>query len=378
MKKAIYIATVFSHLKFFHIPFMEMLHSNGYEVWAAGGICDTKLDLKSKEELESYGIRCIDVPFSRNPYSILNIKAYKILRHIFEQEYFDIIHFHTPVAAFIGRFAVRKIEQGTIFYTVHGFHFYKGAPLKNWIIYYTAEKLARKWTDKIIVMNDEDYKNAQRIGFVPKKNLFFVHGVGINIKDFNLNLSDESKNKILFELNIPKNAIIFTCVGEINKNKNQRWLINIWQDVLKRRKNAYLILIGNGPLRQKLEKEVKSRGLKNIKFLGYREDVPLLLNASDVLISSSKREGLPKNIMEAMASKKAVIATNIRGSKMLVKNNENGFIVDVNDSVSLLQSIIKLIDDVELRHKMGENGFKKIQDFEIGKVLKEIKNIYGL
>lgn len=369
MKKALYVATIFLHLKSFHIPFMKMLKQKGFEVWAAAANTDDF----SKRALEDIGIKCIEVPFSRNPYNISNLKAYKFLRNFFKKNHFDLLHFHTPVASFIGRIAARNTNQGTIVYTAHGFHFYKGAPIKNWLIYYTAEKIARKWTDILITINSEDFENGKKLGYIPNKSLFLTHGVGIDVDAFKLPNSIREKKRR--ELSIPKNAVVFICIGELNKNKNQKWLLKVWKQLQD--SNIYLLLVGDGPLKTKLDKFAAKNNIKNVKFLGFRNDIPQLLKASDVLISVSKREGLPRNIMEAMAAGLPVIGTNIRGTRDLLFDN-TGILTDLESVESLKNAIIKLANSAKLRLYLGKTASKKVANISVESIMKELIKIYEI
>lgn len=367
-KKAIYVASIFTHFRAFHIPFFKMLQEEGFEVWAAARTTN-KAD---KNELEGMEVKCIEIPFSRSPYSISNIKAYILMRKLFRENHFDLIHVHTPAAAFLARAAARVICQGKVIYTAHGFHFHKGAPVKNWLIYYTAEKIARKWTDVLITINKEDFENGKKLGYEERRSLFLTHGVGVDIERYQL--PKEVRVATRKKLGINEESVVFICVGELNKNKNQKWLLEAWKEIDDG--NRILLIVGDGRLRNQLEAFASDNLIDSVMFLGYRDDIPELLAASDVLVSVSKREGLPKNVMEAMAAGKPVIGTNVRGTRDLVKHGENGLLVDLGNCEQLANVLQILSKSKDLREAYGNRGKQMIEKYSTEKVIEEMRNIY--
>lgn len=369
-KKVLFAATVYSHLAAFHKPFIELLQRKGYEVHAAANP-----DHGRKEEIEEMGVVCWDVPFSRSPYHSDNFKAIKELSQLFRNYYFDLIHVHTPVASFLVRYMAKKCKQGAVLYTAHGFHFYEGAPIQNWLIYYTAEKIASRWTDGLIVMNEEDYKNGKRLGFKENQSLFFMHGVGISLGQYN-NGNAHDDSYVREQLDIGENDIVISYIAELNDNKNHMFLLKNWNTLLQYHPNVHCLLIGTGENEQKLKTYAKEQNLKNIHFLGYRSDIPKILSQTDIVALLSYREGLPRCIMEAMASGKPLIVTNIRGSRDLVKHSVNGFVVNIDDDQSLIEYFAKLINNKNLRKKMGQASLKEIQPYDLKYVLSEMEKIY--
>lgn len=367
-KKAIYVASVFGHFKAFHIPFLRMLQEQGFEVWAAAKTTRKE----SREQLEEDGLKCIEIPFSRNPFGISSIKAYRLMRKLFRENHFDLVHVHTPAAAFIARAAARGTGQGKIVYTAHGFHFYKGAPFKNWLIYYAAEKIARKWTDVLITINKEDFENGRKLGYEEKRSLFLTHGVGVDIERYQL--PEEVRIATRKVLGIKEDCVVFICIGELNKNKNQKWLLEAWKEI--KDGNRMLLIVGDGKLRNQLEAFARDNNTESVMFLGYRDDIPELLTASDVLVSVSRREGLPKNVMEAMAAGKPVIGSNVRGTRDLVKHDENGILVDLGDSLQLTNALQILSKSKDLREACGLRARSLVVDYSVERVMEEIKGVY--
>ncbi len=367
--KVLFIATVYNHLAAFHIPFMKMLQEKGYKVHAAASSVTGRRD-----DVENAGVICWEIPFKRSPYNPANLKAFLELRSLLKNHYFDLIHVHTPVAAFLGRFLAKSTHQGPVLYTAHGFHFYKGASRRNSLIYYTAERIAFRWTDGLIVMNSEDFENAQKLGFKAGDNLFYVHGVGVDLSEYADPLVCE--NNIRASLGIGQEDIIVTCVAELNKNKNHDFLLDAWGELTRWHNYIHLLFVGTGEKIATLQKRVMQEHLQRVYFLGYRRDVPQILRETDIATLVSKREGLPRCIIEAMAAGKPVVASNVRGPRELIEDGKTGFLVELGDVVGLARALEKLILDRELRNAMGEAGQKKIQDYSLEKVLVEMERIY--
>ena len=362
--KALFLATVDSHIYYFHLPFMKLLRLKGYEVEVAASPI-----YGFKERIEREGFTFHPISFSRNPLHPTNTIAFFQLFRLLKKNKYQLVHTHTPVASFLGRFAAKLAGVPAVLYTAHGFHFFDGAPRKNWMLYYTAEKIVAKWTDALLVMNQEDFENGKKLGFIPGESLFFVHGVGVDIKRYSQ--AQEGKD-IRVELGIHNDAVVMTCVAEFIPRKNHEFLLNAWENIVKIDKHLHLLLVGDGTLL----KNYQNRDFLNVHFLGKRLDVPEILKASDIITLTSIHEGLPRCIMEAMAAGKPVVATDIRGSRDLVKDGVNGFLVKLGDVQGLVDSILKLANDEGLRDRMGKKGRELIEDYSLENVLEEMAEIY--
>ena len=368
VNKILFIASIENHFLAFHIPFIEYLQNKGYELHVA-----TKLG-KRKKELEDKGIICHNIDFTRSINIFAAIKSLKQLINLMKKIKFSLVHVHTPMAAFLGRIGARITSTKPVLYTAHGFHFYKGAPWYYWLFIFPMEYLAGKITDGLLVINKEDYFNAQKLGFKAEENLYLVHGVGVDLDD--IKRKSKSNSGIKSEFNIPKEGIIFSCIAGFTPNKNHIFLLNAWHKIVSKIANTYLLLIGDGVILDKIKKHVYAKKIQRVYFTGYRKDIPFLISHSEAIILVSKREGLPRSIMEAMAIGKPVIASNIRGNRDLVENNKNGLLIELGDIDGLSSSIEKLIIDKDKRIAMGKESIKMIQEYSIEKVLKEMSKIY--
>lgn len=369
--KILFVATVQSHICQFHLPIMDMLQQNGYEVHVAA-----RNNLVEKNGLSmKYADKVFDIHFERSPFNTKNIGAYKQLKKIMKDEKYDIVHCHTPVGGILARLAGRKFRKDGLrmIYTAHGFHFYNGAPKKNWIIYYPIEKFMSRYTDDLITITEEDYKLAKDRNF--KGNIHHVHGVGVNTDKF-VKLSEEDRQKLRLDKGYTDEFIIL-CTGELNRNKNQAMLIKAMREVVKKHPEAKLLLAGNGPEHDNLVKLIGDLNLgNNVELLGYRTDIQDYVNICDLVVSASHREGLPLNIMEAMICGKAVIASDNRGHRELVKDNKNGLIIKIDDYTNFINRINLLIEDKKLRDYFSRNALNMIELFKVKNVKQELIKIY--
>ena len=357
----------------FHIPYLKMFKEMGWETAVAA-----RNDYENPADcVIPYCDAYYNIPFERNPLKPGNLKAYTKLKKVIDAGGYDIIHCHTPVGAMLTRLAAKQARKnGTkVFYTAHGFHFYKGAPAINWLLYYPVEKWLSRYTDVLITINKEDYERAKTF---KAGNVCYVPGVGIDLKKFRTddNFYNSKREELCAELNIPYDATILLSVGEVNKNKNHRVVIDALGKI--GRKNIYYIICGRGPLVENHKNRSKQLNIEEQVILaGYRTDVADFYKISDVFVFPSLREGLPVSVMEAMASGLPVIATRIRGSSDIVKDNVNGILLDPMDVDGFENAIIELCDNPNMRKQIAANNKEKSLEYDLPKILSEYRKIYG-
>ena len=365
MKKVLYVTTVSRTINAFLIPHINMLLDNGYEVH-----CACSIDKPVDKELQRRGVKIFEVPFSRNPLGIRNIKAFIKLEELQRINDYDIVHVHTPIAAIYGRLLKLNFPSLRIIYTAHGYHFLKGGSKLGWIIYYPIEKIMAKFTDVTININKEDYEITKEK--LKHKKCYLLNGVGLDLDKYKKLSSKEIQEK-REEFGIKDKDFVVLMIAEINKNKNHIQLINA-MDILKDKyPNIKVLCIGDGTLKESLEKQIILRNLQNnIFMLGYRLDVNKLINISDIGILLSHREGLPRNIMEFMACGRKVIATDIRGCRDIVCNYNVGTLVKVGDYEETARAIEKYYI---LNNKSFEVS-EEIKKYDIETINSELLKIY--
>lgn len=368
MDKILFVATIDQHIRHFHYPFLEWFKNNGYEVHVASNGEEELLHVDKK----------YNIPFERLPFKTNNIKAYKQLKELIDSNDYKLVHCHTPMGGVITRLAsISARKRGLkVLYTAHGFHFYKGAPKKNWLIYYPVEKLLSRFTDVLITINEEDYEIANEKKFKAEK-IKLVHGVGIDLKKFRPQ-TNQMKAELRKKLGYQDEDFILIYVGELSYRKHQNILIRMVEMLKEDIPNLKLLLVGKGDYYNEYSSLIDALELNNfVHLLGYRKDVPELMLLSDIAVSSSRQEGLPVNVMEAMAVGLPLVVSNCRGNKDLVSNNENGYVVEMDDVVKFADSVRKLYISKELRVKFGENGLEIIKRYSLENILKEMELIYS-
>ena len=365
--KILFVATLSITINSFFKPHIEMLVHGGNQVDIACNYEEVPLDGRYEE----LGCKIYQVGLSRAPLSKENYKAVSQLKSIVKSGRYDIIHCHTPNASVLTRMICRKLRKnGTrVFYTAHGFHFYKGAPKKNWLLFYPTEKLCARFTDKLITINNEDYQLAKKK--LKAKEVCYVPGVGVDLSRFGTASVDKKAKRQ--QLGIPEDARLLFSVGELNDNKNHKLVI----EALARLEGTdiHYVVAGKGYKHDSLcELAVRLGVSDRVHFLGYRNDVAELYSAADIFCFPSIREGLSVALMEAMASKLPVICSNIRGNVDLI-NDSPSCLFDPY-SVESCMSAIEKVMTADLA-ALGEKNRERVSQFSIQNVLKIMTDIYS-
>jgi glycosyltransferase EpsD len=316
----------------YNLPFIKLLQKNGYKVDYASAM-EEKIPAKLNREFK--------IDFVRSPFRLdKHIKAYRQLRKVLTENHYDLIHTHTPVGSVITRLAARATrKKGTkVIYTAHGFHFFRGAPLLNWLLWYPTEKICARFTDTLITMNREDYKRANKHF---KTHTVYIPGVGIDPNKYGIKMTAKQRNDYRQTLGLKPDDFVIIYVAEISKRKNQARLLKEKAETIKKNPRTHIILAGHDILNGKIQKLAHKLGIAdNVHILGYRRDVPQLFKISDLYCTTSRQEGLNTTIIEARLGGLPVEATRVRG-------HEPAFAKDISQ-------------------------------FYLDNILKEMKKIYGL
>lgn len=366
------LASVASMIDQFNIPNIKLLIEMGYKVDVAcnfveGSTCsDAKIEgLKNK--LTEMGVDYYQIDFARSVRHIWqNLKAYRQVLNLMKASRYKFVHCHSPIGGVCGRLAGHKTHTKVI-YTAHGFHFYKGAPLLNWLVYYPIEKYLSRYTDVLITINKEDYAIAQNK--MHAKRTEYVPGVGIDVDKIN-NISVD-KNQKRRALGIPVSAIVLLSVGELNKNKNHEVVIRAIAQL--KRDDVIYVICGRGILEDHLKKLAQKLGIiQQTRFLGFRADIIEIAKVSDIFVLPSLREGLPVAMMEAMARGLPVICSNVRGCSDLVNNCQSTFLVSPHD----INSLIRGINSALLNQTRKNNYSQVIARVDIKNITQSMQKIY--
>lgn len=382
MEKVLLLASISGMIESFNQDNINLLQHCGYDVHVMANFKEddpkkTEMNYIFKNKLEQRNVMVYDLPIQRDPFSPTNFSVYKQIREIFKKEKYSLIHCHTPIGGVLGRLASRETKKyGTrVIYTAHGFHFYKGAPKKNWLIYYTVEKTLSSLTDCLITINPEDYNIAKNKHF-KVKDVEMTKGVGINLNKFTPT-SDTIRKNFRKEYGYSDKDILLIYVGELSKRKNQVQAIYMMKDLVEKSPQTRLLLVGDGDNYKEYSELIQELDLtENVKLLGYRTDIPKLMSISDISISTSRQEGLPVNVMEAMAVGLPLVVTNCRGNRDLVYEGINGYIVKIDDYKEMSNKIYVLIKNESLRKKFGKRNTFFITPYETQNVNPQMNIIY--
>lgn len=365
--KVLFTAHVDSHILAFHIPYLKYFKDKGYEVHVA---------TNGDEEIP-YCDKKIKISFERSPFKFNNIRAIKQLKKVINEEKYDLIHTHTPMGGVVTRLAAnsaRKKYHTRVIYTAHGFHFFKGAPWKYWLMFYPVEKFLSRYTDDLITINKEDYELASKKF---STNVHYIPGVGIDPKKFDVKMSESEKGKLRKSIGLSSDDFVMIYPAELNTNKNQILLINVMEKLVKKYNNIHLLLPGRDSYNGHYQRIVKEKNLqKNVHFLGFRKDIPCLLKISDVSVSSSLREGLPVNIIEAMYSGLPIVAAKCRGMSDLIRSEQNGFLIDKNSEEQFIDVIEKIYLKKIKLDKIRNVNKRDSEKYLLDNILKEYIKIY--
>lgn len=353
------------HVLKFHIPTISMLKKRGWQVDVA-----CKMDAP---------IPCCDhafnLPIERNPFHFKTVKAIAELRRIIRENSYDIVYCHTVTGSLVARLAAKPFRKDgvKVIYLAHGFHFYRGAPLKNWIVGYSMEKILSKYTDVLITINDEDYEFATK--HFSKSEVRKIDGIGVDLSKYQINFSPEQRANCREKLGFTPNDYVGIYVAELTKLKNQCSLIRAAKLIQESVPEFKLLLVGPDHLNGMLANEAQELPVGSVVFTGWRSDVCQLLHSADIALASSSSEGLGLNIIEAMACGLPVVAYDNRGHREIISDKINGRLIPFNDCSELAKTVIELRISPEKIKSLTQNASESILRFNIDNVLQELCEI---
>ncbi|MCX7548867.1 glycosyltransferase family 4 protein [Xanthomarina sp. F1114] len=365
--KILFVATIHKHFRAFHIPYIEYLKSKGHEVHVAANDGVTRVEEADKQ---------FDIPINRNPFSLDNVKAIKELRTIIDRENYSLIHCHTAMGSVVARLAAKGFRKKglKVLYTAHGFHFYKGSSLKNWLLFYPVEKYLSTYTDGIITINQEDYNLMDKKKF-RNEHSFLTSGVGINTG--RLDNINETISELRSKNNYKSTDFLLLYIAEFIERKNHEFVVNHAIELKEAMPNIKILFAGRGKNLEVFKQLVKDKNISDtVHVLGFRTDMGELIKMIDVGISVSGQEGLPMNVAEQLYMGKPVVATKIRGHIDLIEHEVNGLLFEYGDFVGFKDCLLKLYSDKNLYDKMSESARIKSQDYILDNCIIQMSEIY--
>lgn len=376
MKKVLVLASVASMIDQFNMPYIALLREMGYVVNVAcnfteGSTCSVDKIQKLKAALSDLQVKCCQIDFARDITKLgRNLRAYKQVKALLSQTEYSFIHCHSPIGGLVGRMAGHK-TRAKVIYTAHGFHFYKGAPLKNWLLYYPVEWLCAHWTDVLITINQADFELAKKK--LNAGRTVYIPGVGVDVGIFAYAQTDRAAKRA--ELGLPADSFVLISTGELNDNKNHITVIEALASL--HAADVHYIIAGIGGNEARLNMAAQEFGVGDrVHLLGYRTDIPQLLKASDAFCFPSKREGLGLGAIEAMASGLPLLTSNVGGINDYSEDGVTGFKYAPTDIGGFAQGILKLKNDPALRGKMGKLNIDRAKRFSIESAVAEHRKVY--
>lgn len=367
-KKVLFTATlVRGHIAKFHIPYLEWFQKRGWETWVAArndypdGVCQIPCC-----------DRFVDVPFSRDPFSWENVRALSALTSLINEERFDLVHTHTPVGSVLTRIAARKARsEGTeVVYTAHGFHFFEGAPLINWLLWYPVEVVMSHYADVIVTINREDFLRARRFA---RCRVEYVPGVGVDIARFEGAVFPRGTAD---SFGVSEEDYVLLAVGDLIPRKNHAVIISALSLLPN---DVKLVVCGSGPEESKLRSMAERLGVcDRVIFAGFRGDVEFLLALVDVFVFPSIHEGLPVSVLEAMASGTPVIASAIRGiCPDLIEDGKTGILLEESTPENIALAVERLRRDEGFGRSIAAAARESVKRFDLSETVRAMSRVYG-
>ncbi len=377
-KKVLMAASVASMIDQFNMPNIRLLLELGYEVHVAcnfleGNTCDRRRIRKLQKTLREWSVPYHQWSCPRDIRSVgAGVQALRQLLELTRQHRFAWIHCHSPIGGALARIVAHR-QKIRVIYTAHGFHFYKGAPFTNWLLYYPVEKLLSYWTDILVTVNREDYRFAKRHLRVQTGSIFYIPGIGIDTRRFcrmSADSTQQQKRDFCRKYQIPADAVILLSVGELSRRKNHQAVIAALAEL--REKNSFYLICGQGEQQKRLLRQAEALGVSDrLRLLGFQEHVEEFYQSADLFVFPSLQEGMPTALMEAMAAGMACVVSDIRGNRELVKDR-----FSPGKQEQLLKKLERLLADQRLRTQRGLFYQKKIAAYDQKEVQKRMRRIY--
>ena len=366
------VTTVAPTARGFLLPFGAHFRNMGWgmDLLSSGASSDP-------ECVSAFG-RVFDIDWARTPFDPRNAKAIAKVRAVVEEGDYQIVHVHTPVASFVTRFAIRKLRRRTLktIYTAHGFHFHpNGSTLRN-AAFLSLEKLAGRWTDFLVVMNDDDLKSSHRHRIVQPGRTRFMPGIGVDTDFYSPHSVSQAQIDVFRQqLGLRPTDFLFLMAAEFIPRKRHIDALEAFARL--NHHNTHLAFAGDGPLLEEMRSKAhETKAGERIHFLGLRRDMPVLMRASQALLLPSAQEGLPRCALEALCLELPVIGSDIRGTRDLLRNGA-GILFPVADVGALCQAMHRIVETPAAVVEMQQIARQEAPKYSLSQILEMHTQLYS-
>jgi lipopolysaccharide/colanic/teichoic acid biosynthesis glycosyltransferase/glycosyltransferase involved in cell wall biosynthesis len=359
MPRLLIITTVPATLRAFLLPYARHFGALGWRVDAMAR------GASACSECRAAFHRTWDVEWTRNPCDIFSLlRSVRQVRAVVEAEGYDLVHVHTPIAAFVARAALRRIRQSgrvKVIYTAHGFHFHSRRGAMGNAVFGALERCAGRWTDELVVINREDALAAQRLQIVPPEHIHYMTGIGVDTERYHPGrVAGAEVDAVRAELGHSAGTPLFLVLGEFIRRKRHRDVIEALARLSDPR--PHLALAGDGPLLETVRAQALRLGVADrVHLLGFRRDVPALVRASSAVVLVSAQEGLPRSVLEALCLETPVIGSDIRGNRELLEDGA-GWLVPPGNTEQIAHAMAAVISSPDEARERGCRGRLKVLD----------------
>lgn len=368
------VSTVAATIEGFLLPYAEHYRQHGWRVDAAASGASTDSTLNAAFD------RTHELPLSRSILDVAGLlRGMNSISQVLRDGY-DVVHVHTPIAGFVTRAAIRRMpaaNRPAVVYTAHGFHFHEGGSRTTNALFLTAEKVAGRWTDRLVVINAEDHSAALTHRIVSQRRLIFMPGIGVDTGWYSrASVSDAAIAEARASLGIGPDTPVMAVVGELSIRKRPFDVVAALG--MMRHRDCHLVLLGDGPEQARVEAAIREVGAEDrVHLLGGVADIRPMVAASSALVLASSREGLPRSIMEALLLEVPVVASDTRGNPDLVLPDA-GYIVPVGDVSALAGAMDRILDDPREARAMGANGrARMVERYDLSVLIRMHDGMYA-